>query len=253
MEQLRRYEEYEAAAKGSPERMLLRDLKGALSQEARANLEDMARVSVILGCMPSLDSLSLAEEDVTTTAERRIMELTQELFRLQNEVEELSSLKQSFDDERRGKEEKIWELREDAAAVEDDDLPGQAIETGSESSSARITLDTLLAQTTHFNTSTKQLTLKIKEYQDRINGLNRSLEVQRQRECDITIEDIQRREDVLQRERVEIEKLQTKLREYHGLPSDLDASREEVRRAQGELEEWRRRRESAFETIGGAR
>lgn len=128
----------------------------------------------------------------------------------------------------------------------------QAAVPGLNPASARVLLDTLIAQTSQFNTSTKQLTLKIKEYRGRINGLNRTLELQRQPEGDITIEDVQQRAEAVQQKQREVKELEARLSMYHGLPPVLEASREEVRRAQVELEEWRTRREAAFKRIGGA-
>ena len=251
LEQLRKYEEYEAATSWSPEMGLLRDLKKALGDERRKLLREMARGCVAVEVMPSADLCSSSDEgDFTTAAGKRIMELTQEVFKLQNHVEELSSLKQRFDREKKTTEEETRKLREPTES-EDAELDPNTHGIASPSASDRVPLETLLAQISNFNTSTKQLTLKIKEYQDRINGLNRALEVQRQDEGDVTIEDVQHREKVLQQRRVDVQKLEAKLRAFNGLPPDIEASREEVQRAQGELEEWRRRREAAFEEISG--
>jgi HAUS augmin-like complex subunit 1 len=126
--------------------------------------------------------------------------------------------------------------------------------TGSErTASTRVPLDVLHNQTSQFNTSTKQLHLKIKEYKDRISGLERTLEIQRQTEGEITIEDVQRKEGFVQQKREEMRKLEVRLRAFNGLPPDIEASREEVRRAQAELERWRRRREELFEVMGTSR
>ncbi len=252
LEQLDSYEEYEAATQQSPERGLLRDVKAVLSPETRQQLEEMAKTCVVLGCMPPPHStFEAVEDDVTTVIGRRIVELTRKLFRMQNEVEELTLLNQKFDDERDRTEEDTSKLREPETSIEDGRLDLAFAKPGSGFSLAEVPLDTLLAQTSQFSTSTKQLILKIKEYQSRADGLDRALQAQRQGEGDITIEDARHRETMVQHKREELKKLEGRLREFNGLPPDLEASREEVRRAQGELEEWRRRREAAFEMIGG--
>ena len=48
-----------------------------------------------------------------------------------------------------------------------------------------------------------------------------------------------------------MQRLEARLAEFNGLPPDVEASREEVRRVQGELERWKRRREEAFAEMSG--
>ena len=263
VEQLRMYDEYDAAAatQHRPARILLRDLKTALSQSGgKTDLEEMARASVALGCMPPPSSPTTSggpyedHNDATMMMGNTIINLTQELFTLQNEVEALSQRRNRFDEERKVTEVEAAMLREEEprAVDDDDDLDPHATVPDIIPGVATLPLHILLAQTSQFNTSTKQLTLKIKEYQGRIDGLSRTLELQRQHEGDITIEDVQRRVEALQQKQGGVKELEARLSVYHGLSPVLEASREEVRRAQRELEAWRRRREAAFEIIGGA-
>lgn len=107
--------------------MLLSDVKAALRQDAREKLQGLAQASVVLECMLSSES-RLQADDITTAMGARFIGLTQQLFILQNEVEELSSLKHRFDQEQKDTEEEVAKPREDAVAVEDDKLQPQALE-----------------------------------------------------------------------------------------------------------------------------
>ena len=108
--------------------------------------------------------------------------------------------------------------------------------------------DQVHMQTSQFNRDTKQISLKIMEYEDRVKGLQRQL-------ADID-PDFSNLHDVLEaRSRVEarrtrVKELQSRFAAFHGLPPDVDASRNEVRRAMAELESLKSKRDGLFERMG---
>ena len=241
--QLRVYEECEV--KRGPEQKLLQELKASLPEMARTSLSEITEASVKLGYMPDV------HDDVTTVLSKRIIELTQHLFQLQSQLSDFTELRRKFEDERQTIELEMAKLREPTVSIDDDDDGDSPIADLSASRAEKPSLDALLSQTSNLATSTKHLSLKIREYQDRIAALTQSVYTQTENKNEITIEDIQYKKQVVQQRREEMEKLEARLRDFHGLPPDVDTSREEVRRVRGELEEWRRRREAMFEDLSG--
>ena len=244
--QLRVYEECEV--KRGPEQKLLQELKASLPEMARTSLSEITEASVKLGYMPDAQ---VGSDDVTSVLSKRIIELTQRLFQLQSQLSDLTALRRKFEDERQTIELEMAKLREPMASIDDYDDRDSPITDLSASRAEKPSLDALLSQTSNLATSTKHLSLKIREYQDRIAALTQSVYTQTENKNEITIEDIRYKKQVVQQRREEMEKLEDRLRDFHGLPPDVDTSREEVRRVRGELEEWRRRREAMFEDLSG--
>ena len=207
-EQSSQYERYLSNADGRrpEEEEVWRGVKGALDDDAREKLGEMARVSVTLGVMPSPSSIHMGSDgqeegiDVTTVLGRKIMELTQQLLSLQNQLEELTALSGNLELERAQAEIDIAKLIEPVSSthVDDDEdshtgLQGQY--TLSDLHDGGVPLETLAVQTQSFTASTKHLNAKLVEYQKRISALQLTLEAQRQNEGETTIEDVKHRED----------------------------------------------------------
>ena len=108
--------------------------------------------------------------------------------------------------------------------------------------------ESLHAQTAQFNRDTKQIALKIKEYEDRIKGLQRQLAAQRAESVDVNALLAMKEQNEAKKKRVR--ELQQQFAAFHGLPADLEASREEVKRSINELEALKARRQRLFEKIG---
>jgi len=104
------------------------------------------------------------------------------------------------------------------------------------------------AQTAQFNRDTKQINLKIMEYEDRAKSLERQLAGLRNSSTNMQ-EVLEARKRVEER-KASVAALQQRVATFHGLPPDLDASRAEVRRAMNELETVKRKRGGLFEEIG---
>lgn len=123
---------------------------------------------------------------------------------------------------------------------------------------------TLHAQTQHHQRETKQLQLKAQEYKDRIAAhllthqqdadananANTNANTNANPAVSVTTTHVAAKHRLLEKQADEIKALETAVRAFHGLPPDVEASREEVRRATGELESLRRKRDGWFEKLG---
>ncbi|EXJ94724.1 hypothetical protein A1O1_03121 [Capronia coronata CBS 617.96] len=112
----------------------------------------------------------------------------------------------------------------------------------------------LLAETLQHQREIKQLALKCEEYQDRIASLERQLAASSAFHANGTqrsVAEALAKQDALQTKKAKISALETKIRAFHGLPPDLEASRAEVHRAQTELDALKVKRDALFERMGG--
>ncbi|OAP65435.1 hypothetical protein AYL99_01407 [Fonsecaea erecta] len=96
---------------------------------------------------------------------------------------------------------------------------------------------------------TKQLTLKSAEYKSRIDALERQLSSSSRTATAEPALFATRQQESLDTKKRQVEALESRIRQFHGLPPDVDTSRAEVRRAEGELDLLRRRRDALFEAL----
>ena len=224
-EQLSEYERYDTAVRDRPEQQLLKDVQEALSPEAREALDSMAKASVKLGHIPThSDDAS----NITLTIAQKLQQLTLQLFDLQDQLHEISTLETRLEKE----------LRVSRYAVTE-------IESTSRGPQAETELERVRMQTLQYVREAKQISVKMNEYQDRIMALAKHVEDQQ----GSTIEDAKERELSLRRKREDVRRLEMSLVQFSGLPPDVNASREEVKRAQAELDRWKRKREEMFERM----
>jgi hypothetical protein len=234
---------------------VLEYLRSSLSSDGAAALESLTRTAVKLSLMPTSGS---DFESMSTMANRTIV-MTQDLLELERQLSDFKGLTKHYNEEKLQVQQDIASLREpdaheeapdereDAVYQQDDGLRRQAGQEVDE----RVPLNILHAQTSEFSVSVKQLQSKMKEYQDRAAALTRTIEAQTQDEEgeELTIESVQRMESIMQQRRSEVQRLEERLKKYHGLPPDVESSRKEVARATNELETWRWRREVVFEEL----
>ncbi|RMZ83849.1 hypothetical protein DV737_g1415, partial [Chaetothyriales sp. CBS 132003] len=145
--------------------------------------------------------------------------LTQQLFTLENQVRELKALSAQL--------ARQSEAAQAAAADLENRLTGPQAEAE---------LERMRLRTAQWARETKQIGLKTEEYERRIAALAQH------------IEDDERQTRV-EAKRSEVRALEQRLRAFHGLPPDVEASRDEVKRAQRELDRWKTKREDMFEQI----
>lgn len=89
----------------------------------------------------------------------------------------------------------------------------------------------------------KQLALKAGEYGERLSGLDRWVAPSP------SVEEVCLQQKRVERRRNEVTKLRTRLTGYHGLPSDVDVARDEVRRAQIELDGLKNQKVELFSQL----
>ena len=225
-EQVGIYERWNEAMQRRPERTLLRDVNEALGEQGREMLRNLAKACVNLGYVPS--GVEKGLDETTTELARRLQKLTVELFDLQNQVTEVEDLKQSF--------ERELQVSREAAVELEQMLNGLGAESD---------LDLVRLQTAQHVRETKQIVEKTREYEKKITALSKQVEARQ----GVSVEDIRHREGRVQRRRDEVMELEKRLRQYHGLPPNVEASRDEVKRAQAELARWKRRTEELFESM----
>ncbi|RMD39260.1 hypothetical protein DV735_g5869, partial [Chaetothyriales sp. CBS 134920] len=124
---------------------------------------------------------------------------------------------------------------------------------------AEAELEQMRLRTAQWARESKQIGLKTDEYERRIAALARHVEdvdheYDYDRDSDHNrgvgeIEASRQRLARVESKRSEIRALEQRLRGFHGLPPDLDASQDEVKRAQLELDRWKSKREEMFEQL----
>jgi HAUS augmin-like complex subunit 1 len=190
---------------------LLQRFEQGLSKEGKEGLDDLAASAVLLSSSGNVSEM-----------ETRITDLTIETFDASNDLLTLQQTQQRFERESKAIEQKIASFK-----AEMEDIDTEAMNN----------------QTSMLNRETKVVGMKLAEYQERIRVLER-YDV-----GPLGIEDIVKREGMVEERRQELAKLERKILAMHGLPPDLDVSRKEVERARNELEEWKRRRDQEFEGL----
>jgi hypothetical protein len=209
-----------ALAEGSGGR-LLQDVERGLSDQGVSALDSLSKAWVLLG-QPS-SGLGSATDlgTLEQMLDNAILNLSVETFELEHLAGDLLSRKHDIDDQ----------AGPTALEIADD-----GTQRDTEASLRR-------RQIAQFAAQTKHLSLKLAEYDQRLDALSR--EPQR----GIGLQYLRKRQKDLQTSQKAVERLEKELGEYHGLPPDVEASRAEVRRAQTELDSLKRRREEMLSEI----
>ena len=220
---------------GVPARMVLDEVYASLNVSGRQALDSMARSAAMLGLefRPDADAVGCdgnEGEDLQDVFSRRILRQAHRKLVVQEQVRELELL------------QKVMAGRMTA------DVEREPLTTLSDGSMVDEEAEHIHARTAQLNRDTKQINLKIMEYEDRVKSLERQL-------AGLRADSTNMQEVLAARKRVEERKasvaaLQQRVAVFHGLPPDLDASREEIRRAMNELEALQRKRGGLFEKIG---
>jgi HAUS augmin-like complex subunit 1 len=196
----------------------LATLTAALPPAGQRALDDLASAAVLLGCRCD------PEMPVETEMSTLITSLTSSVFSAENSLSRLQQTSRAFS--------------RDEAQLQDS-LARLTVSTDAEA----LGVEAMHSRTTAMNRETKVVGMKLGEYQDRIKAL-RGYDIGK-----VKVEDVVRREEKFEELQVGIRRLDERIINMQGLPPDLDVSRKEVERARGELEEWKRRRERAFEGL----
>ena len=201
---------------------LLETLQSSLPPSPGRLLDNLSTLSVLLGHVPPASTSPSSPHLVETLAES-LMDLTRQIFEAEDQLRTISDLRNEL-------ERNVVEVQEVLAVLDAED---NAHET-----------ENMQQQIAQWNRESKQIALKVTEYKERISLLEKASGGQ------AMLEDLRRKENILKRTKAEVSALEKNLAEFHGLPPDLEASREEVRRAQAQLDDLKRRRNDLFEEIG---
>lgn len=191
---------------------LLQKLENGLSKEGKDALHDLSTSAVLLSC----------SSGTVSEMESRITDLTLDTFDASNDLLNLEQTQQQFERESKAIEQTIANFKAETE---------------------RIDTEAMQSQTSVCNRETKVVGMKLAEYQERIKTLER---------CgvgNVRIEDVLKKEKVIEESQQELQRLEGRIVDMNSLPPDLDVSRMEVERARNELEEWKRRRDGAFEGL----
>lgn len=204
------YDERRGNAAGDPVRELLAEVEASLDEKGVSALQDLAEASVLLGTLRT-DSASLAE---------RMVEVKQDEFEAATQLRGVEAAQAYLERETAllAQDMNSLKTREDEAATE-----------------------SLRQQTTQYNRDTKQVGMKLAEYKDRIAALERVKMAGPQ------LEEVKADEKEILALQARVRGMEKQLADYHGLPPDLEAAKEEYQRSQRELQSLTRRRDELFD------
>jgi HAUS augmin-like complex subunit 1 len=210
-EAIREFREREEAG-DKQKKELLDELELCLGENGKRDLDDLAETTAVLG------ALRTGTKDLGQS----IIELTVEEFDAQEELSKVDMLQKHLEKELAALQEQLDQLKSDPAFEVPADLP---------------------AQTAEWSRSTKMLTAKLTEYQDRLANLGRDSSK------GPTIEDLGTEEKQISQVKGIIQILDHRLKMFHDLPKDVQGARAQYRQLERELNQLIERRDSMFESL----
>jgi HAUS augmin-like complex subunit 1 len=226
---------------------LLKLLEQKLSDEGNAPLNSLAESSVTLECSAT------AATPILEALESKILDLPQKSWALEDQLTSITALTTTIANQIRQTEQQITDLRLEMSSLVNPSPHDQ-------DNNHRTTLHQrpqqdlpdfghLHAQTQQHNLETKQLSLKATEYRSRINNLSRQLAALNPIGTQSGLTLLAERQHALEQTRKAAEESERRIKGFHGLPPDIEASRAEVRRAQRELDALKGRRDELFQRL----
>lgn len=198
---------------------VMRWIDDVLRQEAGKGMEeildDLANAGVELGCLDPADPVE---------AGQAVVELTQEEFAVREQVRRVEELQSHIDGETRRLKNRLEGTRKLRSSV-DEAVGDMANQIG------------------EWNRGCKMLALKLREYEERVNSLERA------DYAGVEFRELREQEQEVGRMQETCRSLQRGLREFGGLPPDWEAARGELERAEDELGDLRGKRDQLFEKM----
>jgi HAUS augmin-like complex subunit 1 len=239
-------EKQEREAPSGPGRTLAL-LEDSLSDHAKESLGSLASSAVALGCS------STSGHQVLRTLPSQIVWLSRQTFALEDHITSIETLTANLEAETsrtkevlsafRQKTASMSNLERDSAEYQPSTPPRLFVDAGADYSH-------LHAQTLQNQREMKQLELKSAEYMSRIHTLEQQLALMQSTSVNApTTTTLVAKQRELDQKRKHVEDLEAKFMAFHGLPPDIEASRQEVRRAQGDLDALKKRRDELFERM----
>lgn len=254
-----KYQELGSAAEGDTRREQGRDisqkaqrlinlLEDSLSQSAEQSLESLCSSAVRLG----LPTPSSASDNILQQLPLQILSLPRRTFDLEDHISSIGILTASLHRDTNQTLETLSAFRKEKALYKDVDDPTDLRPSTPPHPADLETTDYshLHAQILQHQRETKQLLLKAEEYKMRIEALQRQLAATQSTAVGIPgpAALVSRRES-LNAKKAHLSTLETRFKNLHGLPPDIETSRLEVQRAQSSLDALKRRRDELFEAI----
>lgn len=210
---------------GLPGRMLLDDIEASLSGVGIDQLEGLTDAALTLNISPG--TIAASSNQLSDVFMSRFIATVGQKIVLEDQLDRVRALQA--------------ELNADRANQTDLDCEKQ-------DSTYDEQYQPVHAQTAQINRDTKQIALKIMEYEDRVKGLQRQLAIQRA--GSVSVNELLAMRERNEEKKRQVKALQQQFAAFHGLPADLEASKGDVKRSINELEVLKARRQELFEKIG---
>lgn len=205
--------ELHESAKNDPDAHVLDAIEESLTHEGHEALESLASLSAAFG------GLSSDPDDMAVS----IVKLTRSEFDTEQQIQHVDALRKHLEAEQLHLLAQLEELR----ATEMQVTPG------------------LVEQTSEWTRGTKQLSVKLREYKERVARLEKATGGK----PDLGVPEIKVEESAIILEEERIQYLEDRVKAFRGLPADKELALLEVERTRRELEELMRRRDSLFEAL----
>ena len=231
--------------------IFLLDLLGkSLSQPADEALLSLANSAVQLGGHRAQSPIS---STVVQDIQRHILNLPVQNFALDDQLSSIEKLTTAIQHRltQTRQDLEAFQRRTNTASVHDhehDDHINSPPPLTPPHPTSSADHSALHAQTLQHQRETNQLQLKSAEYRSRIHALEKQLSRSKS-DTDAPTPSLAAKQQSLESKMNHVASLETKIKGFHGLPPDIDASRAEVQRAQVELESLRIRRDEIFRSM----
>ncbi|KAL3461386.1 hypothetical protein BJX64DRAFT_260964 [Aspergillus heterothallicus] len=191
---------------------LLDEVEHYLDDHGARDLEDMAETAAVLGALGS-DAKDVGQS---------IIDLTREEFEMQEQIRRVDNIHDYLENELVALYEQLKELKSNLAFETPTNLP---------------------ARTAEWTRSTKLLSAKVNEYQDRTTSL------QRAKSKGVTLEDVILEEGRVRSMLESVKSLEARIRRFHDLPKDLSGARAKYRELESEHNQLTQQRDAMFENL----
>ncbi|KKK25037.1 hypothetical protein P175DRAFT_0485348 [Aspergillus ochraceoroseus IBT 24754] len=191
---------------------ILDEVEHCLDEDGTRNLEDLAETVVLLSSL----------ETSTKEIGQSIIELTREEFNIKEQMTRVEMLHDYLKRELATLREQLEDFRSNPAFETPANLP---------------------TLTSEWTRSTKLLTPKVGEYQDRVAASERT------KNKGATLEDVMADEEEVSRMIESVKGLESRVNMFHDLPRDLAGARAKYRELEAELNKLTRKRDSMFEGL----
>ncbi|KAI1608667.1 hypothetical protein EDD36DRAFT_468984 [Exophiala viscosa] len=225
---------------------LLRLLNSSLAKPAESALESLASSAILLGCPTSNTDKSMVDNLST-----QILKMPHDIFELETQLSSINGLVSDLQTEMNQLQTPVVGHQDDYQPENDESASDLEVlpSTPGFPTYTAINYSQLHAQTLQHQRETKQLLLKRSEYEDRVTALQR--QAASRSIAGPTFADLASKQGDIDAKERRVETLEKAIREFNGLPPDVDVSRAEVQRAQTELDTLKRIRDELFQSLGG--